>query len=531
MMIEQFCGMKAHFDRVWARAFLVFLSLCMTTSPSLADEPEPLSRRARGDLAIRARAILKKHCSECHVGPDKRGTIAVLEHSNLVAASPPVPFVRPKNVPGSQVIQFIEDGTMPPGNRPRLESDEIANLKQWIMESAPSYPAEFDEQYTLKVMLDDLGQQPAQSVPYLRYISLAHLVGENGPLTNLGMVENNLRIGLKWCNPEAKTPPVPVDDSATLFRFDTRSMGWESRDLFFRATKGAATGLFPLTPYDLILLEYPFGFRLPPEHPQFGRLNQFFKTARQIQPVPFLRADWLAVMLAKDKPLADDLRGLLELRKALDGQGNPDLGGEDKMPCGPKVRAFSGKNPVSTAPRPETGLPILPLGAWYSGDCQAEPAPFSLKMEAVNLKLEPLKTVSKGTPFQFQVTTNRDKVYFVLLYVSSDRSVVVLPTQKNGFIEKAGGSTVLTPVGEDGFKIPHILTDEQKANEYFILLASLTELPATVIVKSRHAPYQSCEEKLLYPISRFFFDPETRKEGFDPSRVVRVVVPIEVKAK
>jgi len=513
------------------RASVACLVLFFMISQSRADEPSGLNHRDRGDLAIQARGILKKYCSECHSGEvGSRGTIVVLEHPKLVADGPnPIHFVLPKNAAGSQIIQFIEDGSMPPGNRPRPTTDEIVALKRWIAESAPSYPVAFDDRNTLKVMLDDNARQPAAIAPYLRYFSLAHLVGEDGPVTNLGEVENNLNRALIWCNPRMRHKPEQVDDTATLFRIDTRDMGWDFQELFFETKKKAAGDIRSLTPYDLILLEYPHGFRLPPDHPQTKRLNQYFKTAKLIQPIPFLRADWLAEKLAKDTPLAEDLKSLDELRKSLEKQGSPPLGKEDKVPCGPGTRAFAGCNPVPSAPKPEPSLPILPLGAWYSGDCRAEPSAFTLKVEAVNKKLEPLKTVVKETPFRLRVTTNRD-IHFVLLSVVADGTVAIQSTNKGNFL-KAGDPTTLTPMGAVEFVIPSILTDEPEATEYFVLLASPTELPPPTIVKSRHAPSLTCEGKLQFPISRFFFDPEIKKEGFDPSRVVRVVIPITVTAK
>jgi hypothetical protein len=328
------------------------LALLFTSSRSTADEPAESRRREKGDLAIQSRSILKKYCGECHNGQaGSRGTIAVLDYPKLVASGPnPVPFVLPKNADASQVIQFIEDGTMPPGNRARPTSDEIAVLKKWIAESAPSYPAAFDEQYTLRVMLDDLGRQAPALIPYLRYVSLAHLVGE-GPPANLGLVESKLRTALTGYSQDASSALVAVDDCATLFRFDIRSVGWDSRELFFSAAKGAAAGLSTFMPYDLILLEYPHGFRLPPDHPQTARLNQYFKTTRQVQPIPFLRADWLAEKIGKDTPLADDLKSLIDLRQSLEKEGSPALGLEKKMPCGPKLRAFADRDQIVTPPR------------------------------------------------------------------------------------------------------------------------------------------------------------------------------------
>ena len=40
----------------------------------------------------------------------------------------PVPFVAPGKVAASQVIQFLEDGSMPPGDRPRPTDEEVNGL-------------------------------------------------------------------------------------------------------------------------------------------------------------------------------------------------------------------------------------------------------------------------------------------------------------------------------------------------------------------------------------------------------------------
>jgi hypothetical protein len=516
-----------------ARMLLALLALLLPFSYSRAEEPAELSPREKGNLAIQARSILNKYCSECHNGKSgSRGTITVLDHSKLLATgSNPIPFVLPKKAEASQIIQFIEDGTMPPGNRARPSADETAILKKWIAASAPSYPISFDEQSTLKAMLDDLESQPPNVIPHLRYFSLAHLVGEGGALNSLGAAELQLRAALNWCNPGMVPAPVPVDGTATLYRFDIHQMGWDGRELFFSAPKGAAAGLSNLTPYDLILLEYPHGFRLPDDHPQSSRLNEYLKKAKQIQPVPFLRADWLAAKIGKDKPLAADLKSLNELQQSLKSQGFPPLRQEAKVPCGLKPRAFIDREQLTAAARPES-LPVLPLGSWYLGDCRTEPAPFAVKVEAITADSKPVKSLTKGTPFRLRVTTDHD-IHFVLLMVWADGSVVVQATNKGSFL--SSGSSMLMPVDKDNkaqgaFQITDILTGETKAMEYFVLLASSTELPTTTIVKSRHASTQTCEEELRFPISRFFFDPEAKKD-FDPSRVVRVVVPLEVTAK
>jgi mono/diheme cytochrome c family protein len=500
------------------------LLVLLATSPVRADEP--LSTRERGDLAIGARAILRKYCSECHGAGEKakQGTVNVLEHPRLLAKGPnPVPFVAPKNAAGSQIVQLIEDGSMPPGGRQRPTAGEIDTLKKWIAAEAPGFPVKFDEESTLKILLDDLSNRPADAL-HLRYVSFSHLVGDGSP-PDLKSKETSLFAALKVCGIE--NPPQPVDGAATIYRFDVRQAGWDNRELFYQTNKGAKDDIYQLTPFDLILLEYPHGTTLPADNPLFPRLNEYVMAARLARPIPYMRGDWVAAQLEKGTPLADDLRSLTELDAALAKEDNPVLGREKNMPCGTASRAFAARNPVPAAPntKPTLGSSILPLSARYSGDCQAETPPFDLKAEPIGENEEPVTTVPTRTGFNLRVTSDRD-VHFVLLMVWSDGSIHVQQTNTRGFL-KAGKSVLAMSDGKP-FKISGILTGEPTATEYFVLLASQSELPAVIIVRSRHAANPDCDEKKRFPVYRFLFDTAAK---FDSAAVVRRVVPITVIAK
>src|SRR5437867_185664 len=99
--------MRLGLAKITLTPVLCVLVIFATTGPVRGDDA--LSRREKGDLAIKARAILKKHCFECHGGPESRGTIKVLDHSGLIATAPnPLPFVAPGKAATSLVIQFLE---------------------------------------------------------------------------------------------------------------------------------------------------------------------------------------------------------------------------------------------------------------------------------------------------------------------------------------------------------------------------------------------------------------------------------------
>lgn len=506
-------------------AIICCLVILASGAPVRADK---MVTRREGDLAIKARAILKKHCFECHGGPDSRGTIQVLDYSRLVATGPnPVPFVAPEKAAGSQIIQFLEEGSMPPGDRPRPTEDEIKTLKEWIACTAPSYPVAFDDRTTLNAILNDLRQHP-NDAPNLRYFSLAHLIRDDAELPNLKKAEFDLLKALTWCEvkpPGGKLAVEPVDGTATLFRFDVRHAGWDNNELFFRKAE-VAKDAFRLTPYDLILLEYPHASNLPPADALAEQLKAYFEAAKLARPVPFLRADWLAEKLAMNTPLAEDLRSLGKLAAALKKEGSPMLGMEGKMPCGPTTRAFAAKNPVPAAPKVQSAQPILPLSAWYSGDCQAVAPAFKLTTEAIDVQGKPVKEMVKGTPFRLKVTTDRG-INYVLLMVFSNGQLRVQPTKQGGFLD--AGVHFLTPEGNTGaFKITDILTGEPKANEYFILLASTEKIMPPLIVRSRHSNNPDCDDMKAYPIYRFIYSGDAK---FDQSLVVRRVTAVTVKDK
>ena len=195
------------------------------------------------------------------------------------------------------------------------------------------------------------------------------------------------------------------------------------------------------------------------------------------------------------------------------------------MPCGPATRPFSTRNPVPAAPKAESPRSILPLSAWYSGDCQSNAPAFTLTAEAVDARGQKLKEMAKGTPFKLKVTTSQ-RIHFVLLSVFANGQVDIVPTNQGGFLE--AGNHTLTPKGNGAFRITDILTGEIKANEYLILLASTEEFAPPVIVRSRHSSGPDCDDEKRYPMYRFVFTPDPK---FDQSLVVRRVVALTINEK
>jgi hypothetical protein len=512
------------------RCWLALLAgVVAAAAPVRADEPAKLTRRERGDLAIQARAILRHYCKECHGEAPVRDAVSVLDHAGLTAKGPPVPFVNLDDPRGrSQVIELIEDGSMPPGGRDRPTTDELAVLKRWVAQAAPSYPKAFDDTATLDVMIADFDRQKAEDRPFLRYLSLAHLVPDDSlqPPTLAG-VEFRLQQSLRAATTEARPvpPPVPVDDTATLFRLDIRALGWDSRGLFVRVVENSTRpDEYTMTPFDLILLEYPHGFALAPKDPRAGGLGRFLAATRQLRPVPFLRADWLADTLRNNainppvnRPLAEELKGLVALAeaKAKDPKARP---------CGVRSRPFFEMKPLEV-PAVADRVALPPFSAWYGGSLT--PDPNGLKFEAV-LPLKGNKVASEvelGERFKFRVSADRD-LRLLLLNVMATGDVRVIPIADGDVLPRStpqdDRSRLLRPDTEQlGFVNTSLLSGAVET-EHWVLVAAPEEVPPPTVVRSIHHDGPDCRMMKVAPVWRFIFDAPV--ERFDPNRASRKVL-------
>src|SRR5207244_10678789 len=116
-------------------AMRLALSFAVLALPAVArgagPDPPPPPHRVNGDLAIQARAILKRYCAGCHTGEKAPGksTLDVLSHAQLTAKRDTVPFVSANR---SQVLELIKDGSMPPANWAGPSADEVKTLEEWV---------------------------------------------------------------------------------------------------------------------------------------------------------------------------------------------------------------------------------------------------------------------------------------------------------------------------------------------------------------------------------------------------------------
>src|SRR5262249_47248014 len=136
-----------------AAALVVLLGVAAIGPPGLGvvrSGEHQEERAAAARLAPRARDILLRNCYSCHgdTRHEVEGELAVLDHALLL--DPARRLVVAGNVVESRLIHRIEDGSMPPEHEeefPRLSSDELTDLKKWVLGGAPGFagPAAGDE--------------------------------------------------------------------------------------------------------------------------------------------------------------------------------------------------------------------------------------------------------------------------------------------------------------------------------------------------------------------------------------------------
>lgn len=490
-----------------------FTLLLLLPLPAVAADPP--KHRLEGDAAIAARRVLTAHCAACHsdAAKDKRqGRLSVTDWDTLVGNAGPVPFVSlDKDDPRSQVLEFLKDGSMPPGTRPRPTQEEVAAVEKWVKLGATQYPDKFDDDAVLKMVADDVAlvekEQGKAQVANTRYVSLAHLADKKW--ADLAAAEADLFTALAGRTRGGKIrltksqydaladAPAPsllgkavrpvVGSAGTVFRLDLKALGWDGGNkLLFEWTKfGKPEGDFQMRPFDLIQLEYPYTHagtdpaRAKAAEAAVALMNAHRNKAdnkdplAQLRAVAFVRGDWLAKALWKNgapTPLADDLDSLGELAELLKKTDEPHAG------SGPEFRPFQGGEKPTDANAPS-------VWAWYQPDVKAGVPPFGFSRAAEGV--DPLP--SNGS---FKLTGDSDKPVAVSL-VEVQREYVeaidfgdektprpTLEVVKN---------TVIAPKGVTRLS-PGVLAENGNKPMYYLLFVSPQATPhgEPVVVRSKH---------------------------------------------
>jgi mono/diheme cytochrome c family protein len=273
-----------------SRTILVGAALFLA-APADAAGPPP------GDpVALRARAVLARHCGGCHggTGKAKGGMGYILDRDRLVGAGQVVP-----GKPGSSPLyQRVQAGEMPPAWSKRLSAADRDVLARWIAAGAtgwlPAAPARLlAPAEVVGLVRRDLESLPVRQRRFARYLTLTHLAGQPPAVQEtLRRAVAKLVNSLSW-HPRL-TAPVVVDPHRLVLRIDLRAYRWSARQ------------------WDRIAATYPYRLGEPgPGEQTLARLTGSEQ--------PVLRADWF-VATSSRPPFYHDLLALPSTDRALERQ-------------------------------------------------------------------------------------------------------------------------------------------------------------------------------------------------------------------
>ena len=92
------------------------------------------------DYQTEIQTIFNSNCGNCHLG-NSSGGLNLSTYQNLMAGGNSGAVILPGNHANSYLWQKINNGEMPPGNNPDLNTNEINLIAQWIDEGALENPA------------------------------------------------------------------------------------------------------------------------------------------------------------------------------------------------------------------------------------------------------------------------------------------------------------------------------------------------------------------------------------------------------
>lgn len=194
-------------------------------------------------LPEQARAILVKHCAECHSELSDKESKWLVTTGDLSEVELRQ-RIRVKDAAASAIIRRIKDtdAPMPPvdAKNGNVSASDLATLEQWINEGALAIGADLepprtdivDIAYTLKHIRAFL-ESPERSNdrPFLRFITLTNLYN----MPSQSVRQRDLRVAraavskalnsLSW--KRIAIIPKPIDPHQLILAIDIRDIGWE----------------------------------------------------------------------------------------------------------------------------------------------------------------------------------------------------------------------------------------------------------------------------------------------------------------
>ena len=92
------------------------------------------------DYQTEIQTIFNSNCGNCHLG-NSSGGLNLSTYQNLMAGGNSGAVIVPGDHANSYLWQKVNNGEMPPGNNPDLNTNEINLIAQWIDEGALENPA------------------------------------------------------------------------------------------------------------------------------------------------------------------------------------------------------------------------------------------------------------------------------------------------------------------------------------------------------------------------------------------------------
>ncbi len=380
------------------QTYVIVITICITLYISLlpsthtqadTNNNQP-NEKDKFELAQQTRAILTKHCLQCHgMNGVAVKNIFVLDHQRLISNKTII-----AGDTNSVLLKMVENNAMPLGQEALSDKDKVT-LRNWVLAGAPNWDQKIEnkevtenskvnneikfipESTLLATIEQDLEKSSERSRPFLRYFSIAHL-------KNAGVSESELeeyRIGLgKLLNSlswhREITIPKAINSERTLLRIDLRDLSWTADT------------------WRMLLSVYPYGIKVS--------ANDVIKSFSGAE-IPYIRADWF-VANASIPPLYQNILYLPntigELEKLLGVDVNRNLQEERNV-----IRAGLRNSGVSQNNRIVERHSSLYGAYWRSYD-------FKTSLDNQNIFSSPLTLTASGGEAIFNLP-NGMQAYFL----------------------------------------------------------------------------------------------------------------------
>jgi serine/threonine-protein kinase len=222
-----------------------------------------------------------------------------------------------------QLITANDDSVMPPGTEPLLSAEQTEVVRKWIAAGAPAFPEDVARpaedkkegafkdvsgvDYVLKNILAHVSGQREEDRPFIRYVSINHILTTGATPEELDRQRAALFQAVNhmtWAKEIVRLEPVdpPVN---SVYAIDLRALGWHARPFTRRTWQGKEyRGI--LNRYDLALLEYPYGIHYQDSDTYERLVREHMYLINMVRPIPYVRSDWFCNVVTQP-PLYEEI--------------------------------------------------------------------------------------------------------------------------------------------------------------------------------------------------------------------------------